>query len=187
MKSSNRLLIQDKYFVPYLSEQQMQQRVQELGQQIATDYADKKPLLLCILNGSFVFAADLARSMDIVCQVSFLKYSSYVKDKSSNTAKDLLGIQGLNEDLINRHLIIVEDIVDTGNTMNQLLKELSSHKPASIEIATCLFKPSALKFNISLKYIGFSIPNDFVIGYGLDYDDYGRHLSGIYIADENQN
>lgn len=184
--STSRLLIQDKYFVPYLSEHQMHQRVQELGKQIATDYTDKKPLLLCILNGSFVFAADLVRSMDTVCQVSFLKYSSYIKDKSSSEAKDLLGIQGLNEDLKDRHLIIVEDIVDTGTTMDKLLKELSFHNPASIEIATCLFKPKALKFDISPKYVAFSIPNDFVIGYGLDYDDYGRHLAGIYIVDENQ-
>ncbi|WP_375560478.1 hypoxanthine phosphoribosyltransferase [Bernardetia sp. OM2101] len=187
MKSStSRLLIQDKYFVPYLSEHQMYQRVQELGKQIATDYEGKTPLLLCILNGSFVFAADLVRSMDTVCQVSFLKYSSYIKDKSSNNAKDLLGIQGLNEDLKDRHLIVVEDIVDTGTTMDKLLRELSSHKPASIEIATCLFKPSALKFDISPKYIAFSIPNYFVIGYGLDYDNYGRHLAGIYIVDEEE-
>ena len=183
-KSSTRLLIQDKYFVPYLSEQQMQQRVQELGKQIATDYVDKKPILLCILNGSFIFAADLIRSMDTVCQVSFLKYSSYIKDTSSNNAKDLLGIQGLNENLKNRHLIVVEDIVDTGTTMNKILKELSSHSPASIEIATCLFKPIALKFDISPKYVAFSIPNHFVVGYGLDYDNYGRHLAGIYIIDE---
>ena len=186
MKSSkNRLLIQDKYFVPYLSEQQMQQRVQKLGKQIATDYSDKKPLLLCILNGSFVFAADLVRSMDTVCQVSFLKYSSYIKDSTSGQAKDLLGIQGLNEDLQNRHLIVIEDIVDTGTTMEKLLKELATHQPASIEIATCLFKPKALKFDISPKYVAFSIPNHFVIGYGLDYDNYGRHLAGIYIAEED--
>ncbi|WP_291725758.1 hypoxanthine phosphoribosyltransferase [Bernardetia sp.] len=183
--SKNRLQIQDKYFVPYLSEQEMQQRVQELGKQIATDYSDKKPLLLCILNGSFVFAADLVRTMDTVCQVSFLKYSSYVKDKSSEEAKDLLGIKGLNEELKDRHLIVVEDIVDTGTTMNKLLKELDTHHPASIEIATCLFKPDALKFDISPKYVAFSIPNHFVIGYGLDYDNYGRHLSGIYIVDED--
>jgi len=182
--STSRLLIQDKYFRPYLSEQQMYQRVQELGKQIAADYEGKKPLLLCILNGSFVFAADLVRSMDTVCQVSFLKYSSYVKDTSSNYAKDLLGIKGLNEDLTNRHLIIVEDIVDTGTTMNQLLNELSTHQPASIEIATCLFKPEALKYAISPKYVAFSIPNHFVVGYGLDYDNYGRHLAGIYIIDE---
>ena len=184
LKSSTRLRIQDKYFVPYLSEQQMHQRVQELGKQIATDYIDKKPILLCILNGSFIFAADLVRSMDTVCEVSFLKYSSYIKDKSSDNSKDLLGIQGLNENLQNRHLIVVEDIVDTGTTMNKLLKELLSHSPASIEIATCLLKPSALKFNISPKYVGFSIPNHFVVGYGLDYDNYGRHLAGIYIIDE---
>jgi hypoxanthine phosphoribosyltransferase len=185
MKSStSRLLIQDKYFVPYLSEQQMHQRVQELGKQITTDYVDKKPLLLCILNGSFVFAADLVRSVDTACQVSFLKYASYERDKLSEQYKDLLGIQGLNEDLKDRHLIIVEDIVDTGTTMNKLLKELSSHNPASIEIATCLFKPKALKFDIFPKYVAFSIPNDFVIGYGLDYDNYGRNLAGIYVIDE---
>ena len=183
---TSRLLIQDKYFKPYLSEHQMYQRVQELGKQIATDYEDKNPLLLCILNGSFVFAADLVRSMDIICQVSFLKYSSYIKDKSSNHAKDLLGIQGLNEDLKDRHLIIIEDIVDTGTTMNKLLKELSSHTPASIEIATCLFKPTALKFDISPKYVAFSIPDRFVVGYGLDYDNYGRHLAGIYVIDEDE-
>lgn len=187
MKSSTSpLLIQDKYFVPYLSEHQMYQRVQELGKQIAADYEGKTPLLLCILNGSFVFAADLVRSMDTVCQVSFLKYSSYIKDESTNNSKDLLGIQGLNEDLKNRHLIVVEDIVDTGNTMNKLLKELSTHHPASIEIATCLFKPSALKFDISPKYVAFSIPNKFVIGYGLDYDNYGRHLAGIYVVEEEK-
>lgn len=184
--STSRLLIQDKYFIPYLSEHQMYQRVQELGKQIATDYTDKKPLLLCILNGSFVFAADLVRSMDTVCQVSFIKYASYIKDKPSNNFNDLLGIQGLNEELKDRHLIVVEDIVDTGATMNKLLKELSSHYPASIEIATCLFKPSALKFDISPKYVAFSIPNHFVIGYGLDYDNYGRHLPGIYIIDQDE-
>ena len=186
MESStfSRLLIQDKYFKPYLSEQQMHQRVQELGKQIAMDYIDKKPLLLCILNGSFVFAADLVRSMDIMCQVSFLKYSSYIKDTSSQEPKNLLGVEGLNEELKDRHLIVVEDIVDTGRTMNQLLKQLATHHPASIEIATCLLKPKALKFDVSPKYIAFSIPNHFVIGYGLDYDNYGRHLAGIYVVDE---
>ncbi|AFM02853.1 hypoxanthine phosphoribosyltransferase [Bernardetia litoralis DSM 6794] len=184
---TSRLLIQDKYFKPYLSEDQMYQRVQELGKQIEIDYEGKKPLLLCILNGSFVFAADLVRAMDTACQISFLKYSSYVKDKISDNAKDLLGIQGLNESLENRHLIVVEDIVDTGNTMNKFLKELSAYKPASIEIATCLFKPSALKFDISPKYVAFSIPNDFVVGYGLDYDNYGRNLRGIYVIDEDEN
>jgi hypoxanthine phosphoribosyltransferase len=183
--TSSRLLIQDKYFKPYLSEHKIYQRVQELGKQIAIDYEGKNPLLLCILNGSFVFAADLVRSMDIVCQVSFIKYASYIKDKLSDNAKDLLGIQGLNEDLKDRHLIIVEDIVDTGTTMEKLLKELSSHKPASIEIATCLFKPKALKFDIFPKYVAFSIPNHFVVGYGLDYDNYGRNLAGIYVIDDD--
>jgi hypoxanthine phosphoribosyltransferase len=182
--TSSRLLIQDKYFKPYLSEHQMYQRVQELGKQITKDYEGKKPILLCILNGSFVFAADLVRATDIACQVSFIKYASYIKDKLSDNAKDLLGIQGLNEDLKDRHLIIVEDIVDTGTTMDKLLKELSSHKPASIEIATCLFKPKALKFDIFPKYVAFSIPNHFVVGYGLDYDNYGRNLAGIYVIDE---
>ncbi|HAA14185.1 MAG TPA: hypoxanthine phosphoribosyltransferase [Cytophagales bacterium] len=164
-------------FEPFIQADAIQQRVVALGEQISQDYQDKNPLLLGILNGAFIFAADLMRTINTPCEISFVKYTSYHGMSSSGSVKELMGI---NEPLQDRHVIIVEDIVDSGETMSMLLDKIATHNPASVEIASCLLKPDALKKSIHIKYLGFEIPNDFVIGYGLDYDSFGRELPDIY-------
>ena len=137
----------------------------------------KKPIFLCVLNGAFVFAADLVRQFSAACDISFIKLSSYEGLQSSGKIANLLG---LDIDLNDRHLIIVEDIIDTGNTMYWFLQELKHYQPASVALATLLVKPEALQHNFPIPYTGFEIPNKFVIGYGLDYEGEGRNLPAIY-------
>ena len=167
----------DHTFEPYISADQIHARNVALGRAIGKDYEGKNPLLLGILNGAFLFAADLMRAITTPSEISFVKYASYHGMSSSGDMKELMGI---NESLEGRHVIIVEDIVDTGVTMSMLLEEVQSHKPASVAIASCLLKPEALQKPISIQYLGFEIPNDFVIGYGLDFDGFGRYLPDIY-------
>ncbi|MEL6537760.1 MAG: hypoxanthine phosphoribosyltransferase [Bacteroidota bacterium] len=168
---------QDYTFEPFILADAIQERISALGQQIGQDYKDQNPLLLGILNGAFIFAADLMRAISTPCEISFVKYASYHGMASTGTVKELMGI---NESLKGRHVVIVEDIVDSGETMSMLLDKVASHAPASVEIASCLLKPDALQKDIQIKYLGFSIPNDFVIGYGLDYDGFGREIPDIY-------
>ncbi|BDD05892.1 hypoxanthine phosphoribosyltransferase [Aureibacter tunicatorum] len=167
----------DKNFKVFISQEQIAQRVKELGEMISKDYQDKNPLFISVLNGSFVFTADLMRELDILPQVSFIKVSSYEKMSSTGSVKEHIG---LNENVFNRHLILVEDIVDTGNTIVKLYEMFKELGPASIEVASALLKPEAYKKEINVKYVGFEIPNKFVLGYGLDYDGYGRNLKDIY-------
>lgn len=165
------------HFQPFLAAEVIQQRVQELGKEIAKDYAGKRPLFLGLLNGAFVFAADLVRAVGIECEISFVKVSSYVGLSSSGTVSTLIG---LDLDLTDRHVILVEDIVDTGRTLTEFKAQLASKNTASVVIATLLLKPAALQVPLSPEYVGFSIPTKFVIGYGLDYDQLGRELPGIW-------
>jgi hypoxanthine phosphoribosyltransferase len=151
--------------------------VQRVADGINRDYQEKNPLLLAVLNGAFVFASDLMRKITVPCEISFVKYASYSGTTSTTRVKELIGI---NEDVKGRHVIVVEDIVDTGITMEQLLLELRDKAPADVKLACFCFKPEAFKKSFRIDYLGMSIPNDFIVGYGLDYDGYGRNLPEIY-------
>jgi hypoxanthine phosphoribosyltransferase len=169
--------VHDKNFETYLSETQIQQRVKEIAHEIGNDYSGKHPLFIAILNGSFMFAADLFKHLSIDTEISFIKLASYKGMKSTG---NVITSIGLDVDLFKRDLIIVEDIVDTGKTLYNFLPKLRDHQPASLRIAALLHKPEATKFPLTLDYIGFTIPDKFVVGYGLDYDGLGRNLNAIY-------
>ncbi len=169
--------VHDKSFETYLAEEAIQQKVKEIAGNINKDYKDKKPLFIAILNGSFMFAADLFRHITIDAEISFIKLASYKGMKSSGQVITAIGLE---MDLIGRDLIIVEDIVDTGKTLHNFLPKLQHQQPASLKIASLLHKPDALKHPLIIDYIGFNIPDKFVVGYGLDYDGLGRNLKEIY-------
>lgn len=171
----------DKTFVPYLSATEIKDSISALAGKINEDYKDMNPLFLGILNGSFMFAADLFRQITVASEISFVKLASYEGTKSTGKVMNMIG---LDKDLYNRNVIIVEDIVDTGNTLANFLPTLQHQQTASIQIATLLQKPEALQHPLEVKYVGFSIPNKFVVGYGLDYDGYGRNLPEIYQIQE---
>ena len=172
------LTINDKTFVPFIAAEAIQTRIQELAQQINQEYADKKPLLVVVLNGAFLFAADLMKNLTIPCEITFIRVASYSATQSTGQLKQILG---LSESVASRHLIVVEDIVDTGLTMCDVCEQLLVQAPASIAIATLLFKPAALKKPVDLRYVGFEIENQFVLGYGLDYDGLGRNTKEILV------
>ena len=169
--------VHDKVFKEYLAADLIQQRVCELANQINADYANKKPLFLAILNGSFMFAADLFKQIKLDAEISFIKIASYQGMRSSGQVMTAIG---MDQDLHGREVIIVEDIVDTGKTLHHFLPSLRQQEPASIRIATFLHKPAATSFSVPLDYVGFSIPNKFVVGYGLDYDGLGRNYGALY-------
>ena len=167
----------DKCFEIYLPEKEVLQDIKRIAQQLNKDYEGKKPIFIAVLNGSFMFASDLLKEITIACEISFVKVSSYENTSSTGQVKDLVGLK---EDISGRHVILLEDIVDTGNTMVVLLEMLQIRNPASIEVATLLQKPECLQHQLSVKYVGRNIPNDFVIGYGLDYNGLGRNFKDIY-------
>jgi hypoxanthine phosphoribosyltransferase len=169
--------VRDKVFRKYISREKIDRAVGEIASGINKDYADKKPLLLAVLNGAFVFAADLMRNLTIPCEISFVKYASYVGTQSTETVKTLIG---LNEEIAHRDVIVVEDIVDTGITMEQLLNDLQTFNPNSVRLACFSLKPEAFTKSFTIDYLGMEIPNDFIVGYGLDYNGYGRNLPEIY-------
>lgn len=171
------LKILDKEFVPFIKSDELQTRIKELGLELTNDYKGKRPVFLGVLNGCFRFVADLIQHVDLSCEVSFIKLSSYSGTESTGQVKALTGLP-LN--LEGRDIIVVEDIVDTGTTIQYLVETLESHNPSSIKIATLLYKPDAYKKEVPIDYTGFSIPNLFVVGYGLDYDEMGRNLNEIY-------
>jgi hypoxanthine phosphoribosyltransferase len=169
--------IHDQFFLPYLNEETISNRITVLGGLISEDFIGKDLIVIGVLNGAFIFLADLCRAITTSHQVSFIKINSYEGVKSSGTIKSIIG---LNVDLRAKNILIVEDIVDTGTSMEYLISEFRTYGPASISIATLLFKPEAFQFNYALDYVGFEIPNKFVVGYGLDYDGLGRNLPSIY-------
>lgn len=169
--------IKDKRFKTFISEDEIQQRVKTVADRINHDMEGKKPLLLAVLNGSFVFAADLMRHITIPCEISFVKLASY--EGTVSTGK-VVEVMGLNEDITGRDIIIVEDIVDTGKTMERMLDTLGTRNPNSLHICTLLLKPEKLKIPLNIEYAAMEIPNDFIVGYGLDYDQEGRNLRDIY-------
>lgn len=168
----------DLNFELFINEQTIQKTVADIGEKITQDYQNKKPLLLGILNGSFVFAADLMRTLEIDAEIEFVKLTSYEGLNSSGILREMIGLE--ESKIENRHLIIIEDIIDTGNTLARFLPELEKMNPASIALATFLLKPEALQHPLKISYLGIKIPNKFVIGYGLDYNGLGRGLRGIY-------
>lgn len=169
--------VHDKSFETYLSEEVIQKRVKDIAGAINKDYAGKKPLFIAILNGSFMFASDLFKHLSIEAELCFIKLASYKGMKSSGKVVTSIGLE---EDLFGKEVIIVEDIVDTGKTLHKFLPKLLHQQPKSMKIAALLHKSEATEYPLTLDYVGFDIPNKFVVGYGLDYDGLGRNLKEIY-------
>ena len=169
--------VHDKEFIPYLGEAEIEEQVKRVAAEINRDYEGKKPLFIAILNGAFIFAADLFKRINLEAEISFIKLASY---KGIKTSGRVITAIGLDADLHRRDVIIIEDIVDTGKTLFHFLPQLQHQHPTSLKIATLLHKPDALLHPIKIDYLGFNIPNKFVIGYGLDYDGLGRNIKEIY-------
>jgi hypoxanthine phosphoribosyltransferase len=172
----------DKTFELFISEAELIKSAQNIAAQINEDYKGRKPIFLCVLNGSFLYAADLIKAIDLECEVQFVKVSSYQGTSSTGQIKSLIG---LDIDITNRDIILVEDIVDTGLTIDSLVKDLKGKNPASIKITTLLFKPKAYQKEVPIDYVALEVPNDFLVGYGLDYDGFGRNLRDIYTLKKN--
>lgn len=175
---TNEILVHDKAFTKFILKDTIEHHVWHLAEKINKDYEGQRPLLIGILNGSFIFAADLFRKLTIEAEISFIKLISY---KGTTSSGHVVTSIGLEESLQGRHIIIIEDIIDTGKTLHSFLPEIQSRNPASVKIATFLTKPEALKYDVKADYSAFEIENKFVIGYGLDYDGLGRNLPDIYI------
>lgn len=169
--------IKDKEFELFLTQEVIENAIDKVAERLNKDMADKDPLFVCVLNGSFIYAAELMKRVTVPCEVSFVKVSSYKGVASTGKLKE---IYGLEEDIKGRTIVIVEDIVDTGHTMALMLEQLGSDEPKEIFVSTLLLKPDALQQQVQLDYVALEIPNDFIVGYGLDYDGYGRNLSDIY-------
>jgi hypoxanthine phosphoribosyltransferase len=174
----NTIQVKDKTFKLSIPEKEILKRVDAVAQRINRDMDGKNPLFLAVLNGSFIFAADLMRRITIPCEISFVKLASYQGTTSTGKVKEVIGI---NENLAGRHVIIVEDIVETGFTVKQMVESLGTRNPASIQVCTLLQKPECLKVeDLKVEYVAIEIPNDFILGYGLDYDQQGRGLRDIF-------
>ena len=173
--------VHDKWFEPYLQREAIDKRIKELAKQIDEEYDDQNPLFIGILNGSFIFAADLFRSLTINAEISFIKLASY---KGTSSTGSVVTAIGLDENLYDRHVVIVEDIVDTGKTLSAFLPEIIQRHPASIRIAAFLTKPHALLYNVMASYLGLEMRDKFVVGYGLDYDGLGRNLPDLYVLSD---
>ena len=169
--------VHGKVFHPFIDRATIQERVKELGKQIDEDYNGRNPLFIAILNGSFIFAADFFRCITIDAEISFIKLASY---KGTSSTGNVVTAIGMEESLHQRHVILLEDIIDTGKTLHSFIPEILSRQPASLKIATFLSKPDALQYDVKADYIGFEVPDKFVLGYGLDYDGLGRNLPELY-------
>ena len=169
--------IKDKEFALSIPEEEILKAVKEVGLAINRDLEGTNPLFICVLNGAFMFAGDLMKTINIPCEITFIKLSSYDGLYTSGTVKEIIG---LNESVVGRNVVVVEDIVDTGITMERILSSLKAKGASDIRIATFLQKPDALQKDIKIDYVAMKIPNDFIVGYGLDYDGYGRNLKDIY-------
>ena len=169
--------VRDKKFCLFLSESEILKGIKNVAEKIKSDLREQDPLFVCVLNGAFMFASDLVKLLDFPCELCFIRLKSYEGTKTEGKVKE---IYGLVEEIKNRHIVILEDIIDTGHTMHGLIENLSKQKPASLRIATMLFKPEALQLDIKPDYVAVEIPNDFVVGYGLDYEGHGRNLRNLY-------
>jgi len=176
----NKIQVEGKDFEIFLENEIISKRIRLIGIQLDVDYENRCPIFIGVLNGSFLFMADLLKEVDIACEVNFVRVASYQGTKSTGSVKEVFGIP---DGLKDRNIIIVEDIVDTGLTLSHILEKVKAQNPASIQVCTLLFKPTALLAPIpELTYVGFEIPNEFVVGYGLDYNGLGRNLKDIYRA-----
>jgi hypoxanthine phosphoribosyltransferase len=169
--------VNNKKFTPFITAAQIDEQINILAAELNRDYAGKRPLFIAILNGSFMFAADLFKAVTIEAEICFIKLASYKGTKSTG---NVITSIGLDEPLNGRHVVIVEDIVDTGKTLNEFLPQLFNQQPASLKIAALLHKPEALAHPVKIDYLGFNVPNKFLLGYGLDFDGLGRNLKEIY-------
>jgi len=169
--------LKDKKFELFIPEKVIRKEIRRVAKDIVRDMKELNPLFICVLNGAFMFASDLIKGIDISCEVGFIRLKSYEGTQSSGSIKEM---QELVENIENRHVVIVEDIIDTGHTMSYLLNKLQAENPASVKVACMLFKPNALETDAKPDYCALEIPNDFIVGYGLDYDGLGRNLKNIY-------
>lgn len=183
-KTMARIKLHDKYFIPSIPNEEIERAVSIIAKEISDEYRDKEhPIFLSILNGSFMFTASLMQKIDIQAEVSFIKMSSYDGTESTGCVKQLLG---LNKNISGKSVIIVEDIIDTGNTIVELVALLKNAGAGEIKVCTLLLKPDSYKKDIKIDYPAIRIPNDFIVGYGLDYDELGRQYKDIYVLDPNQ-
>ena len=173
----NEIKVLDREFSEYITEDEIQSRITAMAEKISEDLQGRDVLFFGILNGSFLFAADIFRQIKLNAQISFIKLASYEGTGSTGKIKELIG---WNEDISGKTVVVLEDIVDTGSTLERIIGELTLRKASDVKICTLLFKPEAYTRDIPIDYIGFEIPNNFVVGYGLDYDGYGRNLRSIY-------
>src|SRR5688572_4872822 len=169
--------VHDKMFDPYLTQEEIQTRVSFIAEQLNTDYEGRKPLFIAILNGSFIFASDLFKKLTIEAEICFIKLASYKGSKSTGTVVTAIG---LDHEVYGRDVVIVEDIVDTGKTLTEFLPQLRHQQPSSLRVIALLHKAEATKYSVPIDYLGFTIPDKFVVGYGLDYDGLGRNIPEIY-------
>ena len=177
----DKVRILDKEFKLFITEKQIQEAVEEMARRMNKELKGKKVFFIGILNGCFMFAADLVKHLDLDCTITFLKLASYQGTSSTGKIQRLIG---LNEDIKDQIVVVLEDIVDTGITLNFIQKQLRGYEPAEIKLATLLYKPEACRQDVSLDYVGIEIPDDFVVGYGLDYNGCGRNLRQIYTVIE---
>ena len=175
------ITVKDKQFALSLPSSEILRQVRRVAAEINRDYAGKEPIFLAVLNGSFVFAADLLREVTLPCQIHFVKMTSYEGMQSTGDVREIIG---LNTDIEGQNVIVLEDIVDTGKTMATMLEMLRTYNPASVDVCTMMLKPGKLQVNLDIRYNCFEIPDDFIVGYGLDYDGYGRNLRSIYTVVE---
>ncbi len=171
------ITVHDKTFQPFLSEMEIQGAVRKIGKSLNQDYKGKQPLFIGVLNGAFMFCSDLLKTVDIPCEITFVRLSSYDGMESTGEVRSIINLQ---EDIAGRDIILVEDIVDSGLTMQKALTYFETLNPKSVAIASLLVKPDCLKCEIDIKYCGFEIPEKFVVGYGLDYNGHGRNFKEIY-------
>jgi len=173
--------ILDKSFKPYLTQNNIDEAIERIANQINQDYSDKNPLFIAILNGSFIFAADLFKKINVPAEISFIKLASYQGTKSTGNVITAIGLEN---DLYDRNVIVLEDIIDTGKTLSAFLPQLEHQQPKSLKVCTLLHKKEATQYPVTIDYLGFEIPDLFVVGYGLDYNGYGRNLDQIMQIDE---
>lgn len=169
--------VKDKEFELFISREEIDNAIEKLAEKINREMEGKEPLFVGILNGTFIFSADLLKKVTIPCEITFMRVSSYSGLESTKIIKEIIG---LNENIKDRHIIILEDIVDSGLTLDYIITKFTEYNPASIKVGTMFFKPSAFKKKFVIDYVGMDIPNDFIVGYGLDYDGFGRNLPDIY-------
>lgn len=176
-KVKEEIAIKDKQFELFIEQEVIEQGIRRIAGQINSELEGKDPIFVAVLNGAFMFAGELMKQVSIPSEITFVRLASYHGTSTTNNVQEVLG---LNESIEGRFVVIVEDIVDSGNTMVALKKELEKYRPKEMRVATLLFKPAALRQQLHLDYVALEIPNDFIVGYGLDYDGYGRNLKDIY-------